>query len=278
MVKEIRNFNDYISWIKRMTSNDEEIWFRGQSDDRWSLQPKLYRNSELNIKKNSVSLLKFKKTDFVSQFAEFKEVIKQIDSTIEELNDMQYLFLAQHHGLQTPLLDWSIDPLVALYFALDGYEDNEVSSPCIYILRAKMCNRYSSLVYEDGGNILEPLCIDNNILSDFSVEKIIDNRSFLNGFPMAIYSKIDFSHRISRQSGKFTVHGPIYKLPNTELYNYAVNGVEFGDKIIIHRKAVFELRDVLDKLSITKDTIYRLTENKLDSICEELDKKYKRQD
>lgn len=98
MVKEIRNFNDYISWIKRMTSNDEEIWFRGQSDDRWSLQPKLYRNSELNIKKNSVSLLKFKKTDFVSQFAEFKEVIKQIDSTIEELNDMQYLFLAQHHG------------------------------------------------------------------------------------------------------------------------------------------------------------------------------------
>ncbi|SPP27245.1 hypothetical protein [Brochothrix thermosphacta] len=59
-----------------MASNDEEICFRGQSDDRWSLQSKLYRNLELDIKTNGISLLKFEKLDFVVQFNEFKEAIK----------------------------------------------------------------------------------------------------------------------------------------------------------------------------------------------------------
>lgn len=40
-------------------------------------------------------------------------------------NDMEWLVLAQHYGIATPLLDWSTNPMVALFFACEATEADQ---------------------------------------------------------------------------------------------------------------------------------------------------------
>lgn len=92
---------------------DRGRWvFRGHSKAEYSLQPYVGRAPCTSENRG-----KFEKSLFNMFCREAREYLDPCPSS-----DWEWLAVAQHHGLPTRLLDWSDNPLVALYFAVQHHD------------------------------------------------------------------------------------------------------------------------------------------------------------
>lgn len=103
MKHNINSIIEYLQLIKELKEDDLTMIYRGQADAEWDLIPSIYRDNYYIGKEKDI-LADIRKHNY-SEFA------KQ-DLFINELVKMQ------HYGIPTPLLDWTKNPLNALYFAV----------------------------------------------------------------------------------------------------------------------------------------------------------------
>ena len=97
---------------------DRGRWvFRGQPKETYSLIPYVGRAPWAHEKDKKDRRI-FEKSLFDMFCREARDYVDPCPSS-----DWEWLALAQHHGLPTRLLDWSDNPLVALYFAVSKHDD-----------------------------------------------------------------------------------------------------------------------------------------------------------
>ena len=101
--------------------NSTSFRFRGQSVEAWSLLPKAGRHP-------------FSERNDFEIFRNWKRRAKGLINR-EQSSNMDLLTIAQHYGLATRLLDWSLNPLIATYFACN---ENHKQNGEIFIYESKV--------------------------------------------------------------------------------------------------------------------------------------------
>jgi hypothetical protein len=132
--------------------------FRGQAEISWPLIPKAGRPE-------------FRNGNDLGRFNAWRKRAYAHGPLPD--NDWECLAIAQHYGLATRLLDWSCNPLIATYFAVN---ERPACDAAIYCF-------------------LPSLFIDCTTLS---IEEELDQ--------VVVYLPRAIDQRVSRQSGVFTVH------------------------------------------------------------------------
>ena len=92
--------------------------YRGQADVSWQLVPKAGRK-EYFLRETHKPERKGLPPRDICRFNEWRKLAVAYSKTLPS-NDFECLAFAQHYGLATRFLDWSTNPLVALFFAVDS--------------------------------------------------------------------------------------------------------------------------------------------------------------
>jgi hypothetical protein len=222
----IESFTDYVNYVESECC-DEEILFRGQQQD-WPLLPKIAR-------------LKYKKEVPIAELEMFQKLIEvahpYISGKIEPFSKgtihVDILAYAQHNGMATRLLDWTLNPLAALWFA---------------VRRPPAVDKTKSL--SDG--VVWSYCP-----MGFPKPFLIRGYSpFLTGNIVASYRPCHVTPQITAQQGLFTVHGYneddkcFSPMEENEIYGTSLT------KIIIPAKQFSGLRYQLDRCGVNEASMF----------------------
>jgi len=181
-----------------MSYGKKIISYRGVRDESYQLVPKIGRLKFINksaVEKEEKIIL----NRFISHALPF------ISIPCKTIWD--WLALAQHHGLPTRLLDWSLNPLVAAYFAVEKeHKGNSVIYAC---------------------KLGQSLDIEVNP-DPFQVTKV------------ARFSPSHITQRITMQGGVFTIHpNPTVPFePDTMVKYIIINAFRRELKFILYRYGI----------------------------------------
>jgi len=185
--KSINDISDFLnSWRTDRDSNKGVAWFRGHANSNWPLLPGFLRTSA-TISENTL-------------LSRFKQSAAMLADNRPQ-NSFDWTFLMQHYGVPTRLLDWSESPLVALYFAVEGYERDPETDAALWCLWPTQLNKHANIMDKSESDYIPSF--DDGEMSGYAIESLRNSRFDL--LPAATIATRN-NPRIQAQLGTFTIH------------------------------------------------------------------------
>lgn len=193
-IKDLSEYIQLVTSIASVNKNDlpgETVVFRGIADSKYDLLPGLARlkNAECDTEKELINDFLTHRPDAFSGLADFDILAKM-----------------QHYGLPTRLLDFSINPLVALYFACESKNSKNGRILC-----------HNTYLQNDAETFISEICtaaIRKDFDDNYSVEEYLCNekltlykylaRAYLYGETTVVRPKY-WNQRIANQAGVFMI-------------------------------------------------------------------------
>jgi len=193
----------------RLAFDGEAMWWRGHADAvNWILRPSVFRK-RLNGQPYNENAL-------INNFQ--MRAYGRLGHRPRPCSDLEWLFLAQHYGLPTRLLDWTESPLVALYFAVsEEYCQGELAgcNACLWAVAPRKLNKANSN-RSDPANAQDGLINPENSVVQAMAMKALgwkdeDVWSRTGQKPYTLPQVValetfEIDERIVAQSGRFTLH------------------------------------------------------------------------
>lgn len=203
--RSIQSVSDFLRRLKAdLGDADEPVWFRGHARTTWELVPGYQRLK--NPPPESVLISRFK---------------QNANLLLEKSlgNSFDWLFVMQHYGVPTRLLDWTESPLAGLYFAVTQHPRSDASLWALFPLRL---NQQTTARPEDFKFL--PSFDDDPVKNYETIS--IENKPAKGVSPMAVIATRN-NARIQAQLGVFTISHhtkvPIEKIGNgSHLIEYKV--------------------------------------------------------
>ena len=143
---------------QQMLDYEHYIW-RGQRNESWLLEPTFERDA----RSKSVSS---KDKELKEHLNNFKYAVRgrRGQNPAELQTENEWWALGQHHGLATPLLDWTQSPFVALYFAFHKNVKPQTRHRAVYAISPSTIEFIQSknkIKAEDSSEFIRPFADDN---------------------------------------------------------------------------------------------------------------------
>ena len=224
---EIADLEDYIGYIGDIAASEKSHLYRGQENAEWQVRSSALRRLELEEEYTAADdAFPYVYLEYLLQI--IYDVKLNYPSTYRNLFPLECMAHLQHNGVATGLIDFTLNPLVALWFAC-AYQQEEVDGKVI--------------VLENDRDIIEeiktPARLESGLETFFGVDK-----AKWHLWSPALDSQVVDTQRMTRQHSVF-----LFGLPE-------VASEMVASEIVIPYGHKRQLRAELARIGISEQTLF----------------------